>query len=124
MGCGRRGLPKTFLVRYDLGVGEQSTDRIGGSTTNITQEKESNVMGNLPKYTLTKDEKKDDWALKNDTTNRVKARFDTKEEATKGGVLAALLGNAGGSVKIQKENSRFQEERTYPGSKDPRSSKG
>lgn len=30
----------------------------------------------------------------------------------------------GGSVKIQKENGRFQEERTYPGSKDPVASKG
>jgi hypothetical protein len=34
------------------------------------------------------------------------------------------MGSDGGSVKIQKENGRFQEERTYPGSKDPASSKG
>jgi hypothetical protein len=83
-------------------------------------------MGNekLPKYTLSKDEKKDDWKLTNDATGRVKERFDTKSEATSGGALEKAVGNAGGSVKIQKENGRFQEERTYPGSKDPRQSKG
>jgi hypothetical protein len=34
------------------------------------------------------------------------------------------LGKAGGSVKIQKINGRFQEERTYPRSEDPRGSRG
>lgn len=81
-------------------------------------------MSKLPKFTLTKDEKRDDWALKNDATDRVVRRFETKGEATKGGVLERAVGSEGGSVKIQKENGRFQEERTYPGSKDPRSSKG
>ena len=81
-------------------------------------------MGKLPKYTFSKDDKKNDWVLKQDSTGRVKKRFETKEEATKGGVFQDLLGNTGGSVKIQKENGRYQEERTYPRSKDPRSSKG
>lgn len=81
-------------------------------------------MSKLPKYTLNKDNKNEDWVLKNDATNRVEKRFDTKEDATKGGVLKKALGQAGGSVKIAKENGRFQEERTYPRSKDPRSSKG
>lgn len=81
-------------------------------------------MSNLPKYTLRKDEKKNDWVLRNDATNKVKERFNTKEEATKGGVLKDALGQAGGSVKIAKENGRYQEERTFPRSKDPRSSKG
>jgi hypothetical protein len=45
-------------------------------------------------------------------------------EAVGGGVLEAELGKAGGSVKIQKMNGRFQEERTYPGSADPKTSKG
>jgi hypothetical protein len=81
-------------------------------------------MSNLPKYTLSKDEKKDDWVLKNDATGRVKERFDTKADATAGGSIEKALGNAGGSVKIQKENGRFQKERTYPGSKDPRKSRG
>lgn len=81
-------------------------------------------MSKLPKYTLTKDERKNDWALTNDATNRVKERFDTKTEATAGGALKKALGSDGGSVKIQKENGRIQEERTYPRSKDPRRSKG
>lgn len=81
-------------------------------------------MSKLPKYTLSKDSKKDDWVLKNDASNRVERRFQTKEQATKGGVLQDTLGKNGGSVKIQKENGKYQEERTYPRSKDPRSSKG
>jgi len=81
-------------------------------------------MSNLRKYTLSKDKKKDDWVLTNDTTNRVEKRFDTKEEATKGGVLQGTLGKNGGSVKIKKEDGKYQEERTYPRSKDPISSKG
>ncbi len=78
----------------------------------------------LPKYTLVHDEKKDDWALKNDNTNRTVVRWDKKEDATAGGELKGAVGNAGGSVKIQKLNGQFQEERTYPRSKDPRKSKG
>jgi len=69
-------------------------------------------MTNLTKYTLSKDEKKDDWKLTNDATNRVEKRFDTKADATAGGALEKAVGNSGGSVKIQKENGRFQEERT------------
>ncbi|MCA9280905.1 MAG: DUF2188 domain-containing protein [Phycisphaeraceae bacterium] len=81
-------------------------------------------MTNLPKYTLSKDVKRDDWALRNDATNRVVQRFDTKAEATAGGALEKAVGSAGGSVKIQKENGRYQEERTYPGSRDPKRSPG
>lgn len=81
-------------------------------------------MSKLPKFTLSKDEKQDNWALTNDTTDRVIRRFDTKGDATKGGALERAVGPDGGSVKIQKENGRFQEERTYPRSKDPRKSKG
>ncbi|CAN5630899.1 DUF2188 domain-containing protein [soil metagenome] len=81
-------------------------------------------MANLPKYTLTHNEKKDRWDLVNDQTDRVKKSFDAKAEATKGGVLEKAVGAGGGSVKIQKLNGRFQEERTYPGSADPKSSKG
>ncbi len=78
----------------------------------------------LPKYTLQYDEKKEKWALENDKTDRVIRNFSTKDEATKGGVLEDVLGQAGGSVKIQKLNGRFQEERTYPRSEDPKKSKG
>ena len=81
-------------------------------------------MSILPEYTLTHNDAKDQWSLRQDKTGRVVKNFDTKTEATKGGVLQDALGSAGGSVKIQKENGRLQEERTYPRSADPRESKG
>ena len=81
-------------------------------------------MAKLPKYTLAFDEEKDKWTLENDRTDKVVRNFETKEQATKGGILENILGSSGGSVKIQKENGKFQEERTYPGSKDPEQSKG
>jgi hypothetical protein len=82
------------------------------------------AKSNLPKFTLEKNERKDRWDLRNDKTDQLVKSFGTKEAATKGGALEKAVGGSGGSVKIQKENGRFQEERTYPGSKDPRSSKG
>lgn len=81
-------------------------------------------MAKLPKYTLGLDKKSDKWTLRNDRTNRVEQSFGTKARAMTGGVLKRAVGRNGGSVKIQKENGRFQEERTYPGKKDPRKSKG
>ena len=81
-------------------------------------------MPKLPKFTLEFDKKTKLWDLDNDKTNRTVKSFDTKGKATAGGVLEKAVGPNGGSVKIQKENGRFQEERTYPGSKDPSSSKG
>ena len=81
-------------------------------------------MGRLPKFTLEKNEKKGTWDLSNDKSNRVVKSFEVKSDATKGGVLEKAVGAQGGSVKIQKENGRFQEERTYPGSADPPQSKG
>jgi hypothetical protein len=81
-------------------------------------------MAKLPKFTLNKNEKTDRWDLTNDTTDKTVKTFPTKADATKGGALDKAVGAEGGSVKIQKENGRFQEERTYPGSRDPKSSKG
>lgn len=81
-------------------------------------------MVKLRKLTLDKNEKKDVWELSDDKTNKIVKTFDTKTDATKGGVLEKALGEQGGSVKIQKEDGRFQEERTYPGSLDPAQSKG
>lgn len=81
-------------------------------------------MTNLKKFTLVKDPKKDDWALKQDKTGRVTERFDTKAEATRGGILEKAVGPYGGSVKIKTEKGKIQEERTYPGNKDPARSKG
>jgi len=81
-------------------------------------------MAKLPKFTLEYNEKKDRWDLENDKTNKIVKSFETKGDATAGGVIKKVLGEEGGSVKIQKENGRIQEERTYPRSKDPRESKG
>ena len=82
------------------------------------------IMTKLPKYTLSKDQAKNDWVLKEDGGSRAKRRFATKSEATEGGVLENAVGNSGGSVKIKKEDGQFQEERTYPRSADPKSSPG
>jgi hypothetical protein len=78
----------------------------------------------LPKFTLDYNEKRERWDLEKDKTNKVVKSFETKEEATAGGVLKKAVGSEGGSVKIQKENGKFQEERTYPKSADPKKSKG
>ena len=81
-------------------------------------------MPNLPKYTLSHDEKKGDWALSEDGSGKVKSRFDSKAEALAGGALRKAVGATGGSVKIQKIDGTFQEERTYPKSEDPKRSPG
>lgn len=78
----------------------------------------------LPKYTLSHNDKKDAWEVRADESGRLKGSFETKAEATKGGSLESLLGAGGGSVKIQKLDGRYQEERTYPRGRDPKSSKG
>jgi hypothetical protein len=78
----------------------------------------------LRKYTLTFNEKKDRWDLTNDSSNQTVKTFETKVEATTGGVLRTAVGRDGGSIKIQKVNGRFQEERTYPSDKDSHSSRG
>lgn len=78
----------------------------------------------LPKATLSKDKKADVWVLTEDKTKKVLKEFDTKADATKGGALAKALGADGGSVKIKKEDGKIQEERTFPGDRDPSSSPG
>lgn len=81
-------------------------------------------MENLTPFTLSFDQQKEDWALRNDNTGRTVRRFDTKDDATKGGALKDAIGSQGGSVRIHKVNGRYDEERTFPRSRDPRSSKG
>ena len=81
-------------------------------------------MAKLPKFTLDKNERTNRWDLTNDKTDQKVKSFETKGDATAGGALKKAVGGDGGSVKIQKENGRFQEERTFPRSRDPRSSKG
>lgn len=79
---------------------------------------------NLPKFTLSHDPKKGDWALKPDGGGRAKARFGTKADATKGGVLSDAVGRKGGSVRIEKKAGGYQEERTFPRNRDPKQSPG
>ncbi|UGY03170.1 DUF2188 domain-containing protein [Bradyrhizobium quebecense] len=81
-------------------------------------------MGNLPRYTLSHNERRDQWELRHDNSRRLVESFEHKADATAGGSLSAALGTKGGSVKIKKMDGVFQEERTFPRSADPRSSKG
>jgi hypothetical protein len=81
-------------------------------------------MAKLPKYTLKHNKTKGTWDLQKDKTKDVIHSFRKKETATKGGVLKKTVGAAGGSVKIQTREGDYQEERTYPRSRDPKSSKG
>ena len=76
----------------------------------------------LPKFDLIK--KGDKWRLEPEGGGRARKLFDTKEEATKGGVLGDALGKDGGSVRIRKQNNQIQEERTFPRSADPKGSPG
>lgn len=80
-------------------------------------------MTNLRRFNLVHDQQKDDWKLQNELGRTVR-RFETKDDATAGGVLKEALGSNGGSVRIHKENGLFQEERTFPRSRDPKSSPG
>jgi hypothetical protein len=80
-------------------------------------------MANLPKFTLTKNDDSGKWDLERDKTHEVVKSFQTKAKATAEGVLQKAIGGEG-SVKIQKENGRIQEERTFPRSEDPSKSKG
>lgn len=80
-------------------------------------------MAKLPKYTVSqRDDEK--WALTRDGSARATRLFDTKADVTKGGALKNAVGKAGGSVKIQKVDGKFQEERTYPDAADPSRSPG
>ena len=81
-------------------------------------------MAKLPKYTLSHNDKRDKWELNQDKSDKLVKSFDNKSDATAGGVLKKAVGREGGSVKIQLKGGDYQEERTYPRSADPKSSKG
>jgi len=80
-------------------------------------------MAKLPKFTLGYDKAQDTWQLRNGAKQVVRS-FDTKTDALKGGVLEKTVGTGGGSVQIRKQDGTIQEERTYPGSADPKRSPG
>ncbi|RWM26891.1 DUF2188 domain-containing protein [Mesorhizobium sp.] len=81
-------------------------------------------MTKLPTYTLSFDKQKQDWKLQKDGSDRATKRFDTKADATAGGVLGGALGKEGGSVRIEKKSGGYEEERTFPRSRDPKKTPG
>lgn len=81
-------------------------------------------MVKLPKYTLSHNDGRDRWELRQDKTHNLVKSFETKADATASGVLSRAVGKEGGSVKIEKISGGYQEERTFPRSADPRKSKG
>ena len=64
------------------------------------------------------------WKLKKEHAERASKSFGNanKDEAIR--EAAKFLSGSGGSLKIHKEDGKIQEERTYPRSADPKSSKG
>lgn len=80
-------------------------------------------MAKLPKFTVAK-RNDNTWALSSDDGGGVRKVAKTKAELTKGGVLQKAVGPGGGSVRIKKADGKYQEERTFPKSKDPSKSPG
>ncbi|BAO56124.1 DUF2188 domain-containing protein [Nonlabens marinus] len=76
----------------------------------------------LDKYHLSK--KGENWQLKKEGNQRATETFEgTKSDAIKES-SAHLKKGEGASLRIHKTDGKIQEERTYPRSKDPKSSKG
>ena len=70
------------------------------------------------KYTLQFDASREKWLLKHDASEKVLKVFDTKEGATRAGVLRKALGREGGTVTLRTRTGVFDEERTFPRSTD------
>lgn len=66
--------------------------------------------------------KGNEWIGK--TSKEVVVRAPTKEKVVREAAAVAKADPKPVSVRIRKLDGTFQEERTYPGSADPRSSKG
>ncbi|GAB1259162.1 DUF2188 domain-containing protein [Aurantivibrio plasticivorans] len=66
--------------------------------------------------------KGDNWQLVKQGASRATLKGQTKQEVVK--QTSEYMANKVGSVKIQKQNGQFQEERTYQRKNDPRSTKG
>ena len=80
-------------------------------------------MTMLHRFTLKHNKQLGGWALI-DQSGKIVRIFDTKTDALAGGKLERLVGKQGGTVRIHKQDGAFAEERTYPPSRDPRSSPG
>ena len=70
------------------------------------------------KYTLRFDASREKWLLTHDASEKVLKVFDTKEGATRAGVLRKALGREGGTVTLRTRTGVFDEERTFPRSTD------
>ena len=82
------------------------------------------TMANLRTLTLGYNEERRRWDLTDDASNCVVKSFATNCVATRKGVFEGIFRMRGASVRIETLLGRFQEERTYPGSRDPRRSEG
>ena len=71
-------------------------------------------MERLPEFTLTYDPNRQAWVLRRDGRHVTVSSFKTKRAALRGGVLGNAVGRDGGTVKIQMQDGRFQEQRIYP----------
>ena len=74
----------------------------------------------LERYHLTK--RNNQWRLEKAGSDRALLKAPTKAEAVQ--KMRRFMKTREGSVRIHKVDGKFQEERTYPRAKDPRSSKG
>jgi hypothetical protein len=68
--------------------------------------------------------KRDGWAGESGGRTVPNTKASTKAEAIKRVAAAAKKGSEPVSVRIHNMDGKFQEERTYPRSADPRKSKG
>lgn len=109
----REGSQKYFLV--------DEANQIRNLKVNSFQHQGKTIMP-IDKYTLHKDRKSEKWRLEKEGTDRAKRVFETKADALT--ELRYAVGPNGGSVRIRKVDNTIQEERTYPRSKDPKSSPG
>jgi hypothetical protein len=75
----------------------------------------------LEKYFLVTDGSA--WSLKKEGESMPFVTGPGKDEQTKR-AIAYINENGGGSLRIQKEDGTFEEERTYPRSDDPPKTKG
>jgi len=74
----------------------------------------------MDNYHITKDGNK--WNLTKEGNQRPSKTSDTKQEIIE--TMQNFMSDKIGSVKIHKEDGKFQEERTYQRKNDPRKSKG
>ena len=80
-------------------------------------------MAMLHRFTLKKNKQLGGWALIAQSGDIVRI-FATKTEALARGQLENVIGKEGGTVRFHRQDGQFAEERTFPRSRDPRSSPG